>query len=134
LIGFPAALSLDLKDVAGDFPAITKKIEEAVVAKGGAGRIPVAPFSFSYCNSAALGEFAKTVIEGKAKIDDTKALIEAYNQLTPGGNWVTSVYKDPKTNEEKKNYILVLEDTYIFGKGYTGATKTPVPEKYLTIK
>ncbi|HYF83081.1 MAG TPA: DUF3798 domain-containing protein [Clostridia bacterium] len=134
LIGFPAALSLDLKDVAGDFPAITKKIEEAVVAKGGSGRIPVAPFSFSYCNSAALGEFAKNVIDGKAKIDDTKAVIEAFNTLTPGGNWITTNYADVKTGEVMKNYLLVLEDTYVFGKGYTGSTNTPVPEKYLKIK
>ncbi len=134
LIGFPAALSLDLKDVAGDFPAITKRIEEAVVAKGDGGRVAVAPFSFSYCNSAALGEFAKSVIDGNAKIDDTKALIEAFNTLTPGGNWITTNYKDVKTGEVKKNYLLVLEDTYIFGKGYTGSTNTPVPEKYLNIK
>lgn len=134
LIGFAAALSLDLKDVAGDFPAITKRIEEAVVAKGDGGRVAVAPFSFSYCNSAALGEFAKSVIDGNAKIDDTKALIEAFNTLTPGGNWITTNYKDVKTGEVKKNYLLVLEDSYVFGKGYTGSTNTPVPEKYLNIK
>ena len=134
LIGFPAALSLDLKDVAGDFPAITKKIEEAVVAKGESGRVAVAPFSFSYCNSAALGEFAKNVIDGKAKIDDTKAVIEAFNTLTPGGNWITTNYKDVKTGAVMKNYLLVLEDTYIFGKGYTGSTNTPVPAKYMDIK
>lgn len=134
LIGFPAALSLDLKDVAGDFPAITKRIEEAVVAKGEGGRIPVAPFSFSYANSAALGEFAKNVIDGKAKIDDTKGVIEAFNTLTPGGNWITTNYKDVKTGNVMKNYLLVLEDTYVFGKGYTGSTNTPVPEKYLNIK
>ncbi|MGE5633513.1 MAG: DUF3798 domain-containing protein [Caulobacteraceae bacterium] len=134
LIGFPAALSLDLKDVAGDFPAITKRIEDAIVAKGEGGRVAVAPFSFSYCNSAALGEFAKNVIDGKAKIDDTKAVIEAFNSLTPGGNWITTNYKDVKTGEVKKNYLLVLEDTYVFGKGYTGSTNTPVPEKYLDIK
>jgi putative hemolysin len=134
LIGFPAALSLDLKDVAGDFPAITKRIEESVVAKGDGGRVAVAPFSFSYCNSAALGEFAKSVIDGKAKIDDTKALIEAFNTLTPGGNWITTKYKDVQTGEVKNNYLLVLEDTYVFGKGYTGSTNTPVPEKYLDIK
>lgn len=134
LIGFAAALSLDLKDVAGDFPAITKRIEEAVVAKGETGRVAIAPFSFSYCNSAALGEFAKSVLDGKAKIDDTKALIEAFNTLTPGGNWITTKYKDVKTGEVKNNYLLVLEDTYILGKGYTGSTNTPVPEKYMSIK
>lgn len=133
LIGFPSALNLDLKDVAGDFPAIMKRIEDAVVAKGGAGRIGVSAYSFSYCNSTALGKFAMDVIEGKSKIDDTKALIAAFNSLTPGGNWITTNYVDAKTNQVMKNYLLVLEDSYIFGKGYSGATNEPVPEKYLSI-
>jgi len=134
LIGFPPVLNLDLKDVAGDFPAIVKRIEDAVLAKGGSGKVAIAPFSFSYCNSAALGEFAKSVLDGKAEVTDTKALIEAYNQLTPGGNWITTNYKDVKTGEVKNNYLLVLQDTVIIGKGYTGSTNTPVPEKYLNIK
>lgn len=134
LIGFPAVLNLDLKDVAGDFPAITKKIEEAVKAKGGSGKVAVVPFSFSYCNSAALGEFAKSVLDGKAKINDTKALIEAFNKLTPGGNWITANYKDVKTGEVKNNYLLVLQDSLVLGRGYTGSTNTPVPAKYLNIK
>ena len=133
LIGFSAALSLDLKDVAGDFPAIMKRIEEAVVAKGGSGRVGACAYSFSYCNSAALGEFAKDVIDGKAKIDDTAALVAAYNKITPGAVWTTTKYADAKTNEVMNNYLLVLEDTYIFGKGYSGSTNTPVPEKYLSI-
>lgn len=133
LIGFPAALNLDLKDVAGDFPAITKRIEQAIVDKGESGRVGACAYSFSYCNSAALGKFAMSVIEGKAKINDTNALIEAYDAVTPGCKWVTSKYKDAKTNEVKDNYLLVLEDTYIFGKGYSGSIDTPVPEKYLSI-
>lgn len=133
LIGFSAALSLDLKDVAGDFPAITKRIEKAVVDKGESGRVGACAYSFSYCNSAALGKFAMSVIEGKAKKDDTKAIIAAFNSLTPGCEWITSKYKDASTNKVMDNYLLVLEDTYIFGKGYSGSTKEPVPEKYLSI-
>lgn len=134
LIGFSAALSLDLKDVAGDFPAIMKRIEKAVVDKGESGRVGACAYSFSYCNSAALGEFAMSVIDGKAKIDDTKALIVAFNTLTPGCNWITSKYADAKSNQVMNNYNLVLEDTYIFGKGYSGSVNEPVPEKYLSIK
>lgn len=133
LIGFPAALNLDLKDVAGDFPAIMKRIEKAVVDKGESGRVAAAAYSFSYANSVGLAKFAMNAIEGKAKIDDTNALIETFNTVTPGAKWVTTAYTDVKTNETKKNYLLMLEDTYIFGKGFAGATSTPVPEKYYKI-
>lgn len=133
LIGFPAALNLDLKADAGNFPAIVKKIEDAVKAKGESGRVAACAYSFSYCNSVALGKFAMDVIDGKAKIDDTKALMDAFGKVTPGCKWITTNYTDVKTGEVKKNYLLVLEDTYIFGKGYAGATSEPVPEKYLNI-
>lgn len=133
LIGFPAALNLDLKDVAGDFPAIVKRIEDTIKEKGESGRIGACAYSFSYCNSLALGKFAMDVIDKKAKIDDTKALIAAYDKVTPGCKWVTTTYSDAKTKEVKKNYLLVLEDTYIFGKGYSGATTEPIPEKYFNI-
>lgn len=133
LIGFSAALSLDLKDVAGDFPAILKRIEKAVVDKGDGGRVGVCAYSFSFCNSAGLGEFAKNVLDGKAKIDDTKALMATFDALTPGCKWITSKYNDAKSGKTLDNYLLVLEDTYILGKGYSGSVNTPVPEKYLSI-
>ena len=38
------------------------------------------------------------------------------------------------TGARKKNFFLVYQDTYVFGKGYMGATSVKVPEKYLKIK
>lgn len=134
LIGFPSALGLDLKDVAGDFPAIIKKIESAVIEKGGSGRIAVSAYSFSYVNSVALGKFAIDVIEGKTTVDNTEALMNTFNAITPGSKWITTNYTDVKTNEVKKNHLLILQDTYVFGEGYSGATNEPVPEKYYSIK
>ncbi|ATW28394.1 hypothetical protein DCMF_06055 [Candidatus Formimonas warabiya] len=134
LMGYPTALGVDLKAEAGDWPAIVKKIEEAVLAKNQSGRMGTPAYSFSYCNSVGLGEFAKSVIEGKAQKDDVNAIIEAFKKITPGAEWATSFYADANTQEVKKNHLLVLEDTYIFGKGYSGVIKEPVPEKYLTIK
>jgi len=133
LIGFSGALNLDLSADAGNFPAIMKKIEEAIKAKNEGGRVGACAFSFSYCNSVGLAKFAKDVIDGKAKVDDTAALVKAFTDLTPGGKWATTAYTDAKTKQVKKNYLLVLEDTYIFGKGYAGALETPVPAKYMTI-
>jgi hypothetical protein len=119
-MGYPGALGLDLKNEAGNWPAILKKIEDAVVAKGQAGRMGTVAFSFSYCNSAGLGEFAKNVIEGNAKKDDVNGILAGYEKYSPGAKWNYIYYTDANTKEVKKNHILVLEDTYILGKGFSG--------------
>ena len=33
-----------------------------------------------------------------------------------------------------KKFVLVYEDTYVFGRGYMGVTKEKVPEKYIKLK
>ena len=33
-----------------------------------------------------------------------------------------------------RNFFLMYQDTYVLGKGYLGATKVTVPEKYLRIQ
>lgn len=134
LMGYPGALGLDLKKEAGNWPAIVKKIEAAVVAKGQKGRMGTSAYSFSYCNSAGLGEYAKNVIEGKAKKNDYKAILAGYAKFTPGAQWNYSLYADAKTKVVAKNHMLILQDTYILGKGYSGVIKTPIPKKYLNLK
>lgn len=134
LMGFPGALGLDLTAEKGDFPAIVKKIDAAVKAKGAAGRVGTWAYSTGYTLTAGLGEFGKRVVEGKAKVTDTKALFEALGKYTPGAKWNGALYTDMSTGVKSKNFLLVYMDTYVFGKGYLGATNIKVPEKYFTIK
>ncbi len=140
LMGYPGALGIDLADVAGDFPAILKRVEKAVVDKGGAGRMGTWAYSYGFTNSYALGELAiKYLNEGvdaktfrrRFKPED---LYATYNAATPGATWNGSYYRDIQTGVEKKNHVLVYQDTYIFGKGYLHMTDVKVPEKYFTIK
>jgi hypothetical protein len=49
LLGYPGALGIDLKAEKGNFPAIMKKVEQAVVAKGGKGRLG----TWSYSSATA---------------------------------------------------------------------------------
>ena len=35
---------------------------------------------------------------------------------------------------EKKNHLMVYQDTYVFGQGFLGNTELPIPEKYKNIK
>jgi len=134
LMGYPGALGLDLSKEAGDFPAILKKVEAAVVAKGGAGRFGTWAFSYGYTLTAGLGEFAKNVVEKKAKKDSMKDLFTALGKFTPGAKWNGANYVDLATGVRAKNQFLIYMDTYIFGKGFLPTTKQKVPDKYYTIQ
>lgn len=134
LMGYPGALGLDLSKEKGDFPAIMKKVEDAIKAKGGAGRFGTWAFSYGYVTTAGLGELAKRAVEGTASVTSLADLRNAYNKYSPGAEWNGSFYTDVSTGVQAKNHILIYQDTYIFGKGYLGAAKLEVPAKYLTIK
>jgi len=136
LMGYPGALGIDLKAEKGDMPAILKEVESAVVAKGGAGRFGTWAFSYGFTVSAGLGEFAKNVIDGKAKKDSLKDVFTAFGKYTPGAKWNGAYYTDIATGVRAKNQVLVYMDTYIMGKPgkFLPTTAQKVPEKYFTLK
>ena len=133
LLGYPGALGIDLSAEAGNFPAILKKVEQAVIDKGGSGRFGTWAYSYGFTTTAGLGEFAKRCIEGKAKADSLSDLFDAYGKYTPGAKWGGSYYVDASTGVRLNNFVLLLQDTYIFGKGYIKSAEVEVPEKYLKI-
>ena len=141
LLGYPGALGVDLSAVQGDWPAILKRVEDAVVAKGGAGRMGTWAFSFAYTTGVAMGELGKKLVEeGKTpedfkngNIDIKKEVLEAYGKFSPGAAWNASFYTDASTGVTMKNYPLLYQDTYIFGKGYLSMTDEVVPDKYFTV-
>ena len=134
LMGYPGALGIDLTAEAGDFPAILKKVENAVVAKGGAGKFGTWAFSYGFTASAGLGEFAKRILDGKAKVDSSADLYAALGEFTPGAKWNGGYYIDANTGVRARNQILIYMDTYIMGKGFLPTTEQKVPEKYYQIK
>ncbi len=134
LMGYPGALGIDLSKEKGDWPAILKKVEDAVIAAGGKERMGTWAFSYGYSNSAALAEFGKRVVEGKAKLESMKDLLECYNLYTPGAKWNSSYYTDAGTGVRNKKMVFIYQDTYIFGKGYLHMNEVEVPEKYSKIK
>ena len=133
LLGYPGALGIDLKAEKGNFPAIMKKVEEAVVAKGGSGRLGTWSYSFGYSASCGLTQHAINVIEGKSKMTNMKDIFKAFAKYTPGAKWGGSYYVDASTGVKLDNFVLLLQDTYIFGKGYIKSAEVKVPEKYLKI-
>jgi hypothetical protein len=134
LMGYPGALGIDLSAEAGNFPAILKKVEDAVVAKGGAGKFGTWAFSYGFTASAGLGEFAKRILDGKAKLDNLSDLYAALGEFTPGAKLNGGFYVDANTGVRARNQLLIYMDTYVFGQGYLPTTEQVVPEKYYSIK
>ena len=89
--------------------------------------------SFSGSVTLSLAEFGKRVVEEKAKVDSLKDLVACYNEFTPGAKWNASNYTDAGTGVRNKKFVLVQQDTYVFGTGYLNVAKTEVPEKYFKI-
>ena len=134
VMGYPGALGIDLSKESGNWTAILKKVEDVIVAQGGAERLGTWAYSYGYTNSAALAEFGKRIVEGNAKVDSMKDLIACYNEFTPGAGWNASYYTDAGTGVRNRKMVMVYQDTYIFGKGYLGLTGEEVPAKYYGIK
>jgi len=136
LMGYPGALGLDLAREAGNFPAILQKVEQGVVAKGGAGRFGTWAFSYGYTTTAGLGEYAIRVLQGTAKRNDLKDLFKAYGKFTPGARWNGTFYTDASTGLPVQNLALVFMDCYVLGgvngvKGnhFLSTTSVPIPRK-----
>ncbi|WP_207736146.1 DUF3798 domain-containing protein [Fusibacter ferrireducens] len=134
IMGYPGAFGIDLKDEAGNWPAILSKVEETVVASGGSGRMGTWAYSYGYTATEALTEFGKNVVEGTMSKDSFDDLMACFDLYTPGAEWNGSYYLDRVSGEEKTNHIMVYQDTYVFGLGYLGNSKEVVPDKYKEIK
>ena len=134
LLGYPGALGLEFtEEEKQDGPFVLKKIEDAVIAAGGSQRMGTWAFSYGYATTTGLAEFGKRIVEGTAKIDNPKDLVACYNKYTPGANWNMAYYAEAKTGMANRQFCLVYQDTYVFGRGYLNLTALEVPEKYYLI-
>ncbi len=136
LMGYPGALGLDFSDAGGDFEKILKTVEDAIVAKGGAGRFGTWAYSYGYAVSAGLAEHARNVILGESEIDEIDDIASALAVYTGEAQWNGSRYTNADTGVKADNYFLIYQDTYIMGDPgfFMGSTSVEVPEKYFTTK
>lgn len=133
IMGYPNAFSVDLKNEAGDWQAINKKVEDAVVAAGGGGRMGTWAYSLGYSTTLGAVDLAMEAIDGKVDLTDMEALKKCISKYTEGASWMSSYYVNRQTGEPVKNHVLVAQDTYVYGKGYLGMDKVEVPEKYMNL-
>ena len=129
IMGYPGAFGIELKDEAGDWPAILAKVEQVVIDAGGGGRMGTWAYSYNYASTEALAEFGKRVVEGAAQVDSFSDLMACYEKYTPGAKWSGSLYVS--NGEVKKNHVMLYQDTYVFGQGFLGQTEEKVPDKYM---
>lgn len=129
ILGYPGALGLDLKDAAGDFPKILEK-EDEKLSQLNPGRMGTWAFSYGFSTTQALIELGKRMIESGENMLNTEDVAKVLSEMTPGAEWGATVYRDRTTNEDRPNHLLVLQDTYVFGKGFLGMTKEEVPDIY----
>ena len=134
IMGYPGAFGIDLKDEAGDWEAILKKVEETVVAKGGANKMGTWAYSYGYTATQALVEYGKNVVEGTMEKGSLEDVLKTFELFTPGAEWNGSLYYDRVSGKEVQNHVMLYQDTYVFGQGYIGNTHETVPEKYKDIR
>lgn len=129
LMGYPEALGgLDTTAEAGDFEAITAKVEKAIEAAGGAGRFGTWTVSWGYTLSSGLGEYAYALLSGNAELQNADDIAKAFKTAS-GKDWAGANYKTAD-GAKLDSVKLMYADTYIFGKGYMHVTDVEVPEKY----
>lgn len=134
LQGYAGAFGVDLSKEKGNWKAILAKIEQTVVAKGASGRLVTWPYPSGYCIVAGLGEFAKRTVEKKARLGNSADVMSSLAQFSPGVDWNSTAYKDASTQVRMRNFLLVYQDSYAFGKGAMGMNQVAIPSKYMAIK
>ncbi|MCR5847037.1 MAG: DUF3798 domain-containing protein [Lachnospiraceae bacterium] len=136
VLGYPGALNIDFTEDKSSSEEKLKKIENAIVEKGGAGRFGTWTYSYGYTVSAGLAEHARNVVLNESSLTDINDLTKAFVEFSPGAEWNGSGYTDVETGNKAENIFLIYQDTYIMGDPgfYMGSTKIEVPDKYFTIK
>ena len=137
LMGYPDALGVEFKDEdMTNYEYLLKSVEEAIVAKGGAGRFGTWAYSYLFSLVAGLTEHAMNVIDGNSELTEIDDIADALAVYSPGAEWNGSYYTDASTGVKTENYMLIYQDTYIMGDPghYMGNADVEVPEKYFTVK
>jgi hypothetical protein len=133
-LGYPPALGVDVAPFTGRWQELLHAVEAAVVARGAGGRLGTWAYPLGFTQTAGLAEFGKLLAEGRADPYDVESIIESLGLFSPGAHWSGSFLNDPATGRLVRNYLLVYQDTYIFGKGYIETTKVDVPAEYFSVR
>ncbi len=107
-MGYPGALGIDVKGMAGDMNAIMDAIEEKIVEKGGAGRFATWPVALNMTIIQSLVELAFQAVDGQTDLADMTAIAKRLEQEAGNEMFVRQLSDD-------LNYYVVIAGSYIFG-------------------
>lgn len=94
-MGYPGALGIQFSDEEkGNWPKILAKVEEAVVAAGGAERMGTWAYSYNFTGVQGMVELAKRGIEEGVNIKDFNEVKASFEKYSPGAGWNGAVYTD----------------------------------------
>ncbi|MDR0355837.1 MAG: DUF3798 domain-containing protein [Deltaproteobacteria bacterium] len=133
LTGYPAAFDIDLEPYLGQWNVILDLVDKKVVEAGAKGRLGTWAYPLGFTQSAGLVEFGKLLAEGQTTVSDIQTLLKCLGMFSPGARWNGSFLNDSVSGKPLRNYLLVYQDTYIFGLGYMETTKVEIPDKYFAI-
>ena len=129
LMGYPTALEIEglgFENV--DWDVLTKTVEDAVVAAGGAGRFGTWKVSLGYATGTGLAEYAFNYMAGKYDSVDIDDVRDVFDAVT-GTEFNFSKFTDAANGVTYNNCYLIYEDTYIMGNPgkMAGNTEVEIP-------
>jgi hypothetical protein len=133
LLGYPEAFEVDVQPYLGQWSVILDMVEKAVVKAGAGGRLGAWAYPLGFTQTTGLVEFGKLIAEGQTEPSDIQALLRCLGLFSPGARWNGTFKNDPVSGKPLRNYLLVYQDTYIFGRGYIETTQVEIPDRYFTI-
>lgn len=117
--------ALDIEDNAENLDILRK--EEMLLYKMNRGRMGTWVYSYGSSTTELLAEIAMRYINGEIKKPDLKSVHQIFEEINPNASWKADYYVDGKKGKKFKNHILVYQDTYIFGKGFSNIANEKIP-------
>lgn len=107
-MGYPGALGIDVKGMAGDMNAILDAIEDKIVEKGGAGRFATWPIALNMTIIQAMTELAFQAVDGEIELTDLDAINEQFKKEAGNEMFVRKLYDD-------LDFYVILSGSRILG-------------------
>lgn len=102
--------------------------EEMVLYKENPDRMGTWVYSYGSSTTELLVEIAMRFIRGEIEKPDKEKVLEIFEEINPDADWKADYSVDKASGEKIKKHILVYQDTYIFGKGFSNIASETIPD------
>ncbi|MDR3204829.1 MAG: DUF3798 domain-containing protein, partial [Deltaproteobacteria bacterium] len=133
LVGFASAFNVDLESIMGKWNEIINKLDGAIKKLGGENRFVTWAYPLSFSLSTGLVEFGVQIAENKVKVSDIQALLKCLGVFSPLVRWNGTFLTDYYTGKPYRNFFIVFQDSYVFGRGFIETTKVDIPDEFFSI-